>query len=341
MTARFLASAILLLLSACGQKPPEGGAAAATDSAPVDPESGQGRALEAGRALIGTVPPSAVLHSVDGSAIDLAKAYGKVPVYLKFWATWCVPCRQQMPGFEAEFERYRGKILTVAVNTGFNDTPDAVRKYRQEHGLKMPIALDDGSLGEALRLRVTPQHVVIGRDGRILYVGHLDDQRLADALQQAVEQRPAQAAGSAMTPDASLDPLTKAAGFPIQGQYSRPRMLVFFSPWCERYFEKSRPAYSEACRRVREEVNRLASSGDAQWVGIAFGALVVGQGSSGLQERTECLPSAALPRWKRGRFPRLWRARCADRHHSGPQRTGRPPPGSEGRGLEQRAARGH
>jgi hypothetical protein len=54
----------------------------------------------------------------------------------------------------------------------------------------MPIAIDDGSLGAALNLRVTPQHVVIGRDGRILYVGHLDDGKLADALRRAVVEQP-------------------------------------------------------------------------------------------------------------------------------------------------------
>jgi len=272
MMARCLAVAIPLLLSACGPKANDSGATAVAEPADADPESGQGRALEAGRALIGTDAPVAVLRTVDGATIDLAKAYGRTPVYLKFWATWCVPCRQQMPGFEAEFERYRGRILTVAVNTGFNDTADAVREYRREHGLKMPIAIDDGSLGAALNLRVTPQHVVIGRDGRILYVGHLDDRRLADALRQAVVEQPSaqvlRAPGATVT---GLDPLAKAAGFPVQGPYKRPRVLVFFSPWCEQYFEKSRPAYTQACRRVREEVNRLAQSGDEQWVGIASG----------------------------------------------------------------------
>jgi len=109
MMARCLAVAIPLLLSACGPKANDSGATAVAE--PADPESGQGRALEAGRALIGTDAPAAVLRTVDGATIDLAKAYGRTPVYLKFWATWCVPCRQQMPGFEAEFEKYRDAFM--------------------------------------------------------------------------------------------------------------------------------------------------------------------------------------------------------------------------------------
>ncbi len=53
----------------------------------------------AGAPLIGKYAPSITLKTIDGKSIDLAEFYGKKPVYLKFWATWCVPCRQQMPHF--------------------------------------------------------------------------------------------------------------------------------------------------------------------------------------------------------------------------------------------------
>ena len=129
--------------------------------------SGASRAKLAGKALIGQPGPAAILQTIDGQRIDLASYYGKKPVYLKFWATWCVPCREQMPAFEKAFQQYGDKLAVVAVNAGYSDTETEVKSYRAQHGLHMPIVIDDGSLAASLNLRVTPQHIVIGRDGRI------------------------------------------------------------------------------------------------------------------------------------------------------------------------------
>jgi peroxiredoxin len=182
-----------------------------------------------------------------------------------------------MPGFEADYEKYRDQILTVAVNTGFNDSEEAVRDYRRQHGLHMPIAIDDGTLGTALNLRVTPQHVVIGRNGRILYVGHAADDRLRQALADAIREPAATAplAPSGGTPEtaATASALDTFAGVPLTGAIAdgKPRVLVFFAPWCESYFATSRPAYAANCKRMREEVNALASAGGVHWVGISSG----------------------------------------------------------------------
>ena len=162
----------------------------------AEEDPGQARAEAAGSALLGQAAPAASLRMLDGQPLDLGTLYGKKPVYLKFWATWCVPCRQQMPGFEKDFEEMGDKIAVVAVDVGFSETEARIRTYRQDHGLKMPIAIDDGSLATALNLRVTPTHVVIGRDGRILYVGHLADDKLHQALAQAVAESGGPAAGN-------------------------------------------------------------------------------------------------------------------------------------------------
>ncbi|MBS0366170.1 MAG: TlpA family protein disulfide reductase [Proteobacteria bacterium] len=257
---------------------------AATAAAGQQDESGQGRAEAAGRELLGTPGPKLALRTIDGATIDLAQLYGHKPVYLKFWATWCVPCRQQMPGFESDYEKLGDRIAFVAVNTGFNDNEKAIRQVQHQTGMRMPIVIDDGRLAAALNLRVTPQHVVIGRDGRILYVGHLADERLHQALDTAMAEEPhAATAGSPVrgaavfgvgdVPHDLSATTTAGESFPLTGPApdSRPRVLVFFSPWCESYLEKSRPAASQACRRVREEVNGLAAQGDARWLGIASG----------------------------------------------------------------------
>jgi thiol-disulfide isomerase/thioredoxin len=245
-------------------------------------DDGATRAARAGEALVGQPAPAAVLRTLDGGTIDLAAHYGRKPVYLKFWATWCVPCREQMPGFERIYRQYGKRIDVVAVNVGFNETEDGIRAYRAQHGLTMPIALDDGSLGRRLNLRVTPQHVLVGADGRIAYVGHLDDAALHAALDRIAAAPPAGTQPVALAPQTSaprvfrlgdkVDGVTLAtlAGTPAAiGAAGKPRALVFFSPWCESYLRSSQPATAQACRRVREDATRLAKQGGADWLAVA------------------------------------------------------------------------
>jgi len=239
-------------------------------------DDGATRAAQAGQPLIGQPAPAAVLRTLDGGTIDLATRYGRKPVYLKFWATWCAPCLKQMPGFERIHRQYGKRIDVIAVNAGFSDTEADVRAYRARNGLTMPIALDDGSLGRRLNLRVTPQHVLIGADGRIAYVGHLDDAALHAALDRVAQDRVAAAPAQpvALAPQAQAARVfrvgDKVAGLDLPaGAAGKPRALVFFSPWCETYLRESRPATAQACRRVREDATRLMKEGGVDWLGVA------------------------------------------------------------------------
>jgi len=246
---------------------------------------GELRAKSAGASLIGQKGPKIVLHTIDGKTIDLKKLYGNKPVYLKFWATWCVPCREQMPGLNKIHQKYGKQIEVVAVNAGFSDDLATIRQYRNQYGLHMPIVIDDGSLAQMQNLRVTPMHVVINRDGRIVHYGHLDDQQLEDALKLVLSDTPEasvptsafgvqpgprigigqSAQGIVVNTEAgeAIDLGTRSAG--------KPKALVFFATWCEPYLEKSRPAVSAACQRVRKSVHKLARTGNIQWIGIASG----------------------------------------------------------------------
>ena len=256
-------------------------------AAPKAATTGQQLAESAGRSLIGKPAPRLVVTTIDGETIDLGRLYGKQAVYLKFWATWCVPCREQMPHFERTYETAGTDLAVIAVNTGFNDPIGDVRDYRRKMGLTMPIVVDDGRFAAALHLRVTPQHIVIGRDGRIQYVGHLADARLDAALRAARtaaapagtgDTAPA-AAAPAIAPLAVGSQLPSESAKTIDGRRfhfldahdSRHLVLVFLSPWCESYLETTRPAASANCRRMREEVTAVAGEGSARWLGVASG----------------------------------------------------------------------
>ncbi len=248
--------------------------------------TGQQRAQAAGRAILGAPAPRVILKTIDGDSIDLGSLYGKQAVYLKFWATWCVPCRQQMPHFQHAYETAGADLAVIAVDVGFNDSVDAVRAYRQKLGITMPIVFDDGSLGAAFHLRVTPTHIVIGRDGRIRYVGHLADQELDAALiaARAPDGRGPQAA-AAVTANAAQpvvvgDLLPKRSLRTLDGQrfelrHSAPAktltVLVFLSPWCESYLATTRPDVAANCRSARIQFNELSADPRVRWLGIASG----------------------------------------------------------------------
>jgi thiol-disulfide isomerase/thioredoxin len=250
--------------------------------------NGQQLAVGAGQSLIGTPAPPLVLKTIDGDTIDLGSLYGKRAVYLKFWATWCTPCRQQMPHFEHVYETAGPDLAVIAIDVGFNDTVDAIRAYRKKLGITMPIVFDgDGQIGAALHLRVTPQHIVIGRDGRVQYVGHLADAHLDAALLAA---RKAPDVPSARTaPESSGTPAAARYGigdilpsqtvrtldgqmFPIRrSESSEATVLVFLSPWCESYLAATRPVVAANCRTARTQVTALAHNKHLRWLGVASG----------------------------------------------------------------------
>ncbi|MFC5742680.1 TlpA family protein disulfide reductase [Dyella tabacisoli] len=250
---------------------------------PLRAETGQQRAEAAGRGLVGSPAPRLVLKTIDGKTIDLASLYGKQAIYLKFWATWCVPCREQMPHLERTFEQAGPDLAVIAIDVGFDDTIADVRKYRDTVGLHMPIVFDDGTLGQAFNLRVTPQHIVIGRDGRIQYVGHMADAKLDAALLAARTASAPSVQGAVAAKDdphydvgdhvpAFTAPTLDGSVFKAQDTAVKgPTVLVFLSPWCESYLADSRPKVAASCRAVREQVTKLSRAGHTRWLGIASG----------------------------------------------------------------------
>lgn len=258
------------------------GSASVPAEEPDYAQEGQRRAVAAGAALIGQRLPAITLKTIDGATIDLSAYRGKRPLYLKFWATWCAPCLAQMPEFNAIHVRLGGDIEVIALNTGFNDDLAAVQRFREQLKMRMPIVIDDGRMARALNLRVTPQHVVVGRDGRILHVGHLDDEALHAALQQAIAQS---AAGE--TGDVPELPVAKTfkPGDDVRGvelttldgmrlrlgsaRAGKPRGVVFTAAWCEWYVAERRPDTAQACERLRRRVDALAARGEVLWVTVA------------------------------------------------------------------------
>jgi thiol-disulfide isomerase/thioredoxin len=110
--------------------------------------------------------PDFTLDTLDGGKFKLADHIGQ-PVVVNFWATWCLPCRAELPAFEEVYRNNRAQGLVV-VGVDVAESPDAVAQFVAEAGLTFPIALDaSGETTELYRIQGMPTTFFVGRDGQI------------------------------------------------------------------------------------------------------------------------------------------------------------------------------
>jgi peroxiredoxin len=117
----------------------------------------------------GQLAPDFTVTLVDGSTLSLSDLRGQI-VLLNFWATWCVPCRAEMPEFQQAFEANQDQGFTVlAVN--LLETPTQIQAFADELGLSFPLALDpNGEINSLYRVAGYPSTYIIDRQGVILAV---------------------------------------------------------------------------------------------------------------------------------------------------------------------------
>jgi len=128
------------------------------------------RSWPAGRAT-----PSLALPRHDGGLWRLLDARGRV-VLLNFWASWCEPCRTEMPSLELFAQRHeRDGVVVIAVN--YRETDAAIRRFLDQMPMSLPILRDaDGGAARDWGVRAFPTTVLVGRDGlaRFSIVGEAD-----------------------------------------------------------------------------------------------------------------------------------------------------------------------
>ena len=116
----------------------------------------------------GFTVPDFTLTSLDGTDYTLSELKGQA-VLVNLWATWCPPCRAEMPAIEKMYQEYKDQGLVVlAVDMTYQDDPQKVAPFAQEYGLTFPILLDQtGVVGSAYQLRSLPSSYFIDRFGII------------------------------------------------------------------------------------------------------------------------------------------------------------------------------
>lgn len=138
-----------------------------------------------GVASTNSAVPAFALTTLDGTPISDAQLRGKV-VLLNFWATWCPPCRVEMPGFQHTYDRLRDRgfvVVGVAMDAGGSD---GVARFLADRHITYPVAMASPGIAASFGgVRLLPTSFLIDRDGRVR--NEVKGMFASVALGQAVE----------------------------------------------------------------------------------------------------------------------------------------------------------
>ena len=118
---------------------------------------------------VGSMMPEYSAMWLDGSRFELESKKGRV-VLLNLWATWCGPCRYEIPELQTIHDKYASKNFEVIGVSVDESGVESVRDFVKEHEMRYPIVLDaEGKLANVFQTSVLPTSVVIDRTGKIVW----------------------------------------------------------------------------------------------------------------------------------------------------------------------------
>lgn len=185
--------------------------------------------------------------------VSLANLDADKPLYVKMWASWCQPCMEQMPHFQALYQQYGDKVNFVAVNIDINEKSEEIAAVISRFNLTMPVWLDvESKLAVALGLVGTPYSVLINSNGEQVYSSHESDAVLDGFLKRLAKGQ--------QLPAADTGAITAAAQQQLLQPYLTGEHTLFFTAtWCDWYLADSRPEMSKACSDAQKNLNQLAA----------------------------------------------------------------------------------
>ena len=130
----------------------------------------------------GALAPMFTLETPEGESVSLSDFRGQV-VLMNFWATWCAPCRVEMPIIQSRYDQGGFAVLMI----DFDESGVVVRAFMDDIGLDLPVLLDPGGIvREQYRVRGLPSSFLVDRDGviRFLHVGEMTENELDGYLTQ-------------------------------------------------------------------------------------------------------------------------------------------------------------
>jgi peroxiredoxin len=133
--------------------------------------------------------PETSLNDLEGTPVNLSDLRGRV-VLVNHWATWCPPCRQEMPGLQDYYEAHKDQgFVTLAINQG--ETAETVRSFVQDYGLTFPVWLDPSQKSlAAFGYDGLPSSYVMDESGtvRLAWIGAISQGMLEKHVTPLIEE---------------------------------------------------------------------------------------------------------------------------------------------------------
>lgn len=138
--------------------------------------------------LAGYAAPDFTLQLTNGDTVSLSDYRGK-PVVLNFWATWCPPCRAEIPHFQSASINYNGQVSILGVNDG--EAPATVREFVNDYNMTYPVLMDTSSaVSIQYRVNALPTTVFIDAEGVIqeLFTGIINEAVLEARIENLLRE---------------------------------------------------------------------------------------------------------------------------------------------------------
>lgn len=177
---------VVVAMAACKR----GEKVAGSSDEKTDPKTATTTAATTTGTEVGSMMPEYTAANLDGSKFELAGKRGKV-VLVNLWATWCGPCRFEIPELQRIHDAYAARgfeVVGVSVDEG---EVAAVQEFVNEQKMRYPVAHDpQGTLANVLQTSVLPTSILIDRNGKIVWkkVGAIleKDEELKSAIEKAL-----------------------------------------------------------------------------------------------------------------------------------------------------------
>ena len=133
--------------------------------------------------------PEFTLKDLGGEEISLSDYSGKV-VFLNFWATWCPPCRDEIPGFVEVYKQYKNKGMEIIGISLDRLNPESVLKFAEKYKINYPVVMGTAKIVRDYEPGwAVPTTIIIDQKGKIRHkhIGYMDKENLRNYFQKLIE----------------------------------------------------------------------------------------------------------------------------------------------------------